>query len=82
MADRDEILAFASELLDLDAYPDYGPMGLQVAGSRDVRRLACGVSSSLEMFQRTASAGARMLLVHHGILWDRDPRVVGEQGQA
>jgi dinuclear metal center YbgI/SA1388 family protein len=78
LADRDEILAFASELLDLDAYPDYGPMGLQVAGSREVQRLACGVSSSLELFERTASAGAQMLLVHHGVFWDRDPRVIDD----
>jgi dinuclear metal center YbgI/SA1388 family protein len=78
LADRDEILAYASELLDLDAYPDYGPMGLQVAGAREVERLACGVSSSLELFERTAAAGAQMLLVHHGLLWDRDPRVIDD----
>jgi len=78
VADRDEILAFASDLLDLDAYPDYGPMGLQVAGARDVRRIACGVSSSLELFERAAAADAQMLLVHHGVLWDRDPRVIDD----
>jgi len=78
LADRDEILAYASELLDLDAYPDYGPMGLQVAGTQEVERLACGVSSSLELFERTAAAGAQMLLVHHGLLWDRDPRVIDD----
>jgi dinuclear metal center YbgI/SA1388 family protein len=78
LADRDEILAFASELLDLDAYPDYGPMGLQVAGAREVQRLACGVSSSLELFERAALAGAQMLLVHHGVFWDRDPRVIDD----
>jgi dinuclear metal center YbgI/SA1388 family protein len=78
LADRDAILAFASELLDLDAYPDYGPMGLQVAGAREVQRLACGVSASLELFERAAAAGAQMLLVHHGLLWDRDPRVIDD----
>ena len=78
MANRDEILDFASELLDLDAYPDYGPMGLQVAGAREVRRLACGVSSSLELFERAAAAEAQMVLVHHGVLWDRDPRVIDD----
>ena len=78
MADRDAILAFASELLDLDAYPDYGPMGLQVAGAREVNRIACGVSSSLELFEGAASAGAQMLLVHHGLLWDRDSRVIDD----
>jgi dinuclear metal center YbgI/SA1388 family protein len=78
LADRDAILAFASELLDLDAYPDYGPMGLQVAGASKVDRIACGVSSSLELFERTAAAGAQMLLVHHGLLWDRDSRVIDD----
>jgi dinuclear metal center YbgI/SA1388 family protein len=78
LADRDEILSFASELLDLAAYPDYGPMGLQVAGAREVSRLACGVSASLELFERAAGAGAQMLLVHHGLLWDRDPRVIDD----
>jgi dinuclear metal center YbgI/SA1388 family protein len=78
VADRNEILAFAGELLDLDAYPDYGPMGMQVAGAHTVDRIACGVSSSLELFERTADAGAQMLLVHHGLLWDRDPRVIDD----
>ncbi|HYZ18646.1 MAG TPA: Nif3-like dinuclear metal center hexameric protein [Gaiellaceae bacterium] len=76
MADRDELLAFADELLDLDAYPDYGPMGMQVEGAREVQRIATGVSASLELFEQAARAGAQLLLVHHGLFWDRDPRVV------
>jgi dinuclear metal center YbgI/SA1388 family protein len=78
VADRDEILAFASELLELDAYPDYGPMGLQVAGAPEVERLACGVSASLELFERAAASEAQMLLVHHGLLWDKEPRVIDD----
>ncbi len=76
VAARDEIVAFASDLLDLDAYPDYGPMGLQVVGAAEVTRLACGVSASLELFERAADAGAELLIVHHGLFWDRDPRTV------
>jgi dinuclear metal center YbgI/SA1388 family protein len=78
MADRDEILSFADELLELDAYPDYGPMGMQVAGVREVERIACGVSASLELFERGKAAGAQLLLVHHGLIWDRDPRVIDD----
>jgi dinuclear metal center YbgI/SA1388 family protein len=76
VADRDEILAFAHELLDLDAYADYGPMGMQVEGAPEVTHVACGVSASLELFERAAEAGAQLLLVHHGLIWDGDPRVV------
>lgn len=78
MADRDEILAFAAELLELDAYPDYGPMGMQVAGAPEVERIVCGVSASLELFERAAQAGAQLVLVHHGLLWDKDSRVIDD----
>jgi dinuclear metal center YbgI/SA1388 family protein len=76
MASRDEIVAFANEFLDSGAYPDYGPMGLQVTGAPDVRKIACGVSASRELFERAAEAGAQMLIVHHGLFWEKDPRVV------
>ena len=76
MARRDEILAYAAELLDLDAYPDYGPMGMQVLGSDDVTKVAAGVSASRELFERAAEAGAQLVVVHHGILWRNESPVV------
>jgi dinuclear metal center YbgI/SA1388 family protein len=78
VADRDEILAYANELLDLDAYPDYGPMGMQVPGAREVSRIVAGVSSSLELFEQAAEANADLIVVHHGLFWDRDPRAIDE----
>jgi dinuclear metal center YbgI/SA1388 family protein len=56
-------------------------MGLQVAGAREVDRIACGVSASLELFEQAAGSGAQMLLVHHGLLWDRDSRVIDDAGR-
>jgi dinuclear metal center YbgI/SA1388 family protein len=79
MARRDDILDFARELLDLDAYHDYGPMGLQVVGADEVTKVAAGVSVSRELFERTAAAGAQLLLVHHGLFWESDPRIVDRQ---
>jgi dinuclear metal center YbgI/SA1388 family protein len=79
MAGRDEILEYARELLDLDSFPDYGPMGMQVAGSREVHRIACGVSASRDLFERAAETGADLVIVHHGLFWDNDPRVVDER---
>ena len=77
MAARDEIIAWADEYLDVASYPDYGPMGLQVVGAAEVRRIVCGVSASRELFQRAAEAEAQLVLVHHGLFWERDSRVVG-----
>lgn len=76
MAARDDILAYARELLDLDAFDDYGPMGLQVVGSDEVTKVVAAVSSSLELFQSAAQAGAQLVIVHHGVLWNADPRVI------
>lgn len=76
MASRDAILSHAQELLDLAAYPDYGPMGLQVAGATEVTSIACGVSASLELFERAAAMGAQLVIVHHGLFWNNESRVV------
>jgi dinuclear metal center YbgI/SA1388 family protein len=76
VAHRDAILAFADELLDVASYPDFGPIGLQVVGADEVTAIACGVSSSRELFEHSAAVGAQMIIVHHGLFWERDSRVV------
>jgi dinuclear metal center YbgI/SA1388 family protein len=74
VAKRDAILEYAAELLDLDAHPDHGPMGMQVEGAEEVRKIACGVSASLALFERAAEQKAQLLIVHHGLFWDSDSR--------
>jgi dinuclear metal center YbgI/SA1388 family protein len=69
MTQRDEIIAFLDELLDSPGWPDYGPNGLQVPGAEDVQTVVTGVSAHLELFQQAASAGAQMVLCHHGLFW-------------
>ena len=76
MARRDDIVAFANELLDVEAFPEYGRPGLQVAGADEVTKVVCGVSSSRELFERAAATGAQLVLVHHGLFWRNEPLVV------
>jgi dinuclear metal center YbgI/SA1388 family protein len=76
LARRDEILAFADALLEVERFPEYGRPGLQVLGTDEVTKIACGVSSSLELFERAAALGAELLLVHHGLFWRNEPLVV------
>ena len=73
MAHRDEIIRFANELLEVDRFPEYGPPGLQVLGADEVAKIACGVSSSKELFERAAASGAQLVLVHHGLFWRSEP---------
>ena len=39
-------------------------------------KIACGVSSSRELFQRAGDAGAQLVLVHHGLFWRNEPLLV------
>jgi len=74
VASRDEIIAWADELLGLDNHKDYGEMGLQVVGAAEVTKVACGVSASRELFERAVAASAQLVLVHHGIFWRNEPQ--------
>ncbi|MGE5236102.1 MAG: Nif3-like dinuclear metal center hexameric protein [Acidobacteriota bacterium] len=77
--DRDQLVAYVDDLLDADEIQDVALNGLQVAGRREVERLATAVSASARMFADAAEWGADAILVHHGLLWrgDEPPRLVG-----
>lgn len=76
MAERDEILAYLDHYLSAGEIRDYGPQGLQVEGAAEVDTMVTGVSVSAELFERAADLEAQLILVHHGLFWDRDRRVV------
>jgi dinuclear metal center YbgI/SA1388 family protein len=76
VAGRDEIVAYANERLEVERFPEFGRPGLQVVGAAEVAKIACGVSASLELFERAAEAGAQLVLVHHGLFWRNEPLVV------
>jgi putative NIF3 family GTP cyclohydrolase 1 type 2 len=78
MAQRSEIDATLTELLDAGRFRDYGPNGLQVEGKSEVRRLVSGVTASLAFIEAAVDAEADAVLVHHGLFWrGQDGRVTG-----
>ncbi len=76
MVARDRIVAYLNELLQPESFADYGPQGLQVEGKPHVRKIVTGVSASLKLFEQARVRGADMVIVHHGILWDKGSAVV------
>jgi dinuclear metal center YbgI/SA1388 family protein len=75
MADRDEILDFCDQLLEIKRFDDYGPNGLQIPGAAAVSRVATGVTANLETLRRGAEE-AELVLVHHGLFWNDAPRAL------
>ena len=77
MAARDDIIAYLDDLLDIGSFDDLGPNGLQVPGSEQVDLVVTGVSAHRELFEHAAAAGADLVVAHHGMFWDFQPRTVG-----
>ncbi len=78
MAERKAIETYLQALLCPADFKDYGPNGLQVEGSPEVRVVVSGVTASLAFIDAAIDAGADTLLVHHGLFWrGQDGRLTG-----
>ncbi len=73
---RDKIITYLNDYLSIHDFRDYGPQGLQVEGKENVKKIVTGVSASVQLFEQAADAGADMVIVHHGILWDKESHVL------
>jgi dinuclear metal center YbgI/SA1388 family protein len=69
MASRDEIVRFLDERLEIRRVKDKSSNGLQVAGKPEVMRLAVATDAAMATYERAASEGCDMMLVHHGLIW-------------
>ncbi|QID19873.1 Nif3-like dinuclear metal center hexameric protein [Nitrogeniibacter mangrovi] len=69
---------YVDELLNVTAFRDYCPNGLQVEGRAQVRTIVSGVTASFDLIEAAIALGADAVLVHHGYFWrGEDARVVG-----
>lgn len=72
---RDKIISYCNETLDLHKHHDYGPMGLQFAGDENVNKIGAAVSINLEVIEKAANEGVNFLIVHHGLFWNNESRL-------
>ncbi|MGH8504020.1 MAG: Nif3-like dinuclear metal center hexameric protein [Gammaproteobacteria bacterium] len=78
MTSLKELVSYTNRLLDIDAFNDYCPNGLQVEGRAEIERLVSGVTANRRLIEAATERGANALLVHHGYFWrGEDPRVTG-----
>ncbi len=77
---RDDLVAWLSEYLKIDAYPDPSLNGLQIQGTDVIRRVAASVDTSVKTLQHAADSGADILLVHHGLFWGKPLAITGPHG--
>jgi dinuclear metal center YbgI/SA1388 family protein len=76
VADRDRIIGFCDQLLEIGSFEDYCPNGLQVPGTEEVSRIATAVSANLETLEGAISSQAQLVLCHHGLFWNSQERAL------
>ena len=78
MIQRDELLAYLAELLNVQAFTDYAPNGLQVEGRSEIKKIVTGVTACQALVDAAVERGADALLVHHGYFWKGEsPSITG-----
>ncbi len=78
-----QIASFLDETLNIAGIPDYSNAvnGVQVANLGDIERVATAVDFSTETVNGAINAGARLLLVHHGMFWSGVQPITGFRHQ-
>jgi dinuclear metal center YbgI/SA1388 family protein len=71
-----ELIGFIDNYLDIGDIDDASPKGLQVEGGEEVTKIVSGVSACAELFKEAAARRANVVMVHHGMFWDTDPKIV------
>ncbi|MCJ2375704.1 Nif3-like dinuclear metal center hexameric protein [Vibrio sp. ZSDZ34] len=68
--------AVLNEKLSPQLIKDYCPNGLQVEGSRDIKKVVTGVTASQALIDHAIEVGADAILVHHGYFWKGEPEAI------
>ncbi len=74
MIELSELVDYCDGLLNITAFDDYCPNGLQIESGRRVRRIVSGVTASQALVDAAVEARADLLLVHHGYFWRGEPQ--------
>jgi len=72
-----ELLTYLDAYLQINAFVDNSQNGLQVQGREEIHRVAAAVDACQETIDAAANANVDLLLVHHGLFWDKPEKLVG-----
>ncbi len=73
MMDLESLVNYLHDNLELSSIDDFCPNGLQVdSGHHEITQITTAVSASLETIDAAIALKPQVLLVHHGIFWNKD----------
>ena len=82
MVELSQLLTWCNNTLNVKAFKDYCPNGLQIEGSHIVHNILTAVTASQAAIDAAIAANADVLMVHHGYFWKGEPEpLTGMKGQ-
>lgn len=72
-----DLTAWLDRYLKIADYTDWSNNGLQVEGNSAVTRIAASVDTSQRSIEDAIASGANLMLVHHGLFWNKPLMVTG-----
>jgi dinuclear metal center YbgI/SA1388 family protein len=72
-----ELITYLNDFLRCKEINDYSKNGLQIEGPDTITKVAFAVDSCQASFKQAVIAGAQLLIVHHGLFWDKPYVLVG-----
>jgi len=76
MVNRKELNNYCQDYLNVTAFEDYCPNGLQVEGVDNINKIVSGVSANLALIERAIDEKADAIFVHHGIFWKNEEQTI------
>ncbi len=76
MVNQKELNNYCHDYLDVAAFEDYCPNGLQVEGVENISKIVSGVSANLALIERAIDEKADAIFVHHGIFWKNEGQTI------
>lgn len=75
--ERDELIEYLDEYLQVGEIEDQSQNGLQVEGPDEVTKVAFAVDACEASFRRAVAEKSQLLIVHHGLFWGESLCLVG-----
>jgi len=76
MVNLKELNNYCYDYLNVKAFEDYGPNGLQLEGVENINKIVSGVSANLALIERAIDEKADAIFVHHGIFWKNEGQTI------
>lgn len=76
-----ELITYLDSYLEINKIPDASLNGLQVEGKAEVNKIGVAVDACVDSIVAAAEAGVDLLMVHHGLFWDKPMRLIGNEFQ-